>query len=142
MNLSFFSCTFLLARRRVFRSSTSRQALPLESFQIKMTKQISFQDIYSGIIIFFDQTLCCPSITILVSVKHPVSNTRFKSMQNELHTSLLHGQLSRLQTGDGGWGGRSGRWSFILLFFFFAPKCNTHRDAVGRHCFRHETGKK
>lgn len=96
---------------------TSRQASPLESFQIKMTKQISFQDIYSRIIIFFDQTLCCPSIPILVSVKHPMSNTRFKSMQNDLHTSLLHGQLSRLETGGGEVVG-----GLLFCWGFFGPK--------------------
>lgn len=121
MNLSFFSCTFLLARRRVFISFTSRQASPLESFQIKMTKQISFQDIYSRIIIFFDQTLRRPSIPILVSVKHPMSNTRFKSMQNDLHTSLLHGQLSRLETGGGEVVG-----GLLFCWGFFLPQSATH----------------
>lgn len=52
-----------------------------------------------------------------------MSNTRFKSMQNDLHTSLLHGKLSRLETGGGG-GRRSGRWSFILLVFL--PQSATH----------------
>lgn len=123
MNLSFFSCTFLLARRRVFISFTSRQASPLESFQIKMTKNKShFKTFIHVLLFFFDQTLCCPSIPILVSVKHPMSNTRFKSMQNDLHTSLLHGQLSRLETGGGEVvGGLLFCWGGVFL-----PQSATH----------------
>lgn len=86
-----------------------------------MTKQISFQDIYSRIIIFFDQTLRRPSIPILVSVKHPMSNTRFKSMQNDLHTSLLHGQLSRLETGGGEVVG-----GLLFCWGVFLPQSATH----------------
>lgn len=87
-----------------------------------MTKNKSHFKTFIHVLFFFDQTLCCPSIPILVSVKHPMSNTRFKSMQNDLHTSLLHGQLSRLETGGGEVvGGLLFCWGGVFL-----PQSATH----------------